>query len=64
MLTNHPDVYLYGSLKEAEAFIKNDPRIMTWKQQYEEAMSQVMAADQRSRWSGSPMQMRPTMGYP
>jgi hypothetical protein len=58
MLTNHPDVYLYGSLKEAEAYIKNDPRIMTWKQQYEEAMSQVMAADQRSRWSG-PMQIRP-----
>lgn len=64
MLTNHPDVYLYGSLKEAEAYIKNDPRIVTWKQQYEEAIAQVMGADQRARWSGSPMQIRPTMFYP
>ena len=64
MLTNHPDVYLYGSLKEAEAFIKNDPRIQTWKAQYEEAIAQVMAADQRSRWSGSPMQIRAGMSNP
>ena len=64
MLTNHPDVYLYGSLKEAEAFIKNDPRLGIWKQQYEEAISQVMAADLRSRWSGSPMQIRAGMFNP
>ena len=64
MLTNHPDVYLYGSLKEAEAFIKNDPRIATWKQQYEEAIAQVMAADQRARWSGGPMQIRAGMFNP
>ena len=63
MLTNHPDVYLYGSLKEAEAFIKNDPRLMTWKAQYEEALSQVMAADQRARWSGT-MQIRTAMFNP
>jgi hypothetical protein len=63
MLTNHPDVYLYGSLKEAEAYIKNDPRIQSWKIQYEEAIAQVMAADQRSRWSG-PMQIRAGMFNP
>lgn len=52
MLTNHPDVYLYGSLAEAEAFIKNDPRIEVWKSQYERAVMQVREADERARWSG------------
>lgn len=52
MLTNHPDVYLYGSLAEAEAFLKNDSRIPVWKAQYEQAVQQVREADQRERWPG------------
>ncbi len=31
MLTDNPDVYLYGALLEAEPFIKNDSRIQVWE---------------------------------
>ena len=57
MLTNHPDVYLYGSLKEAAGFVKDDPRLGSWKAQYEEALQQVKDADSRARWVG-PMTIR------
>lgn len=41
LLTNHPGVYLYGSLMEASHFLKNDARIPLWKQLFEEAMGEV-----------------------
>ena len=30
LFTNNPDLYLFAALAEAEAFIKNDPRIQLW----------------------------------
>ena len=41
VLTNHPDIYLYGSLVAAEPFIKNDARLATWKLLYETSLSQA-----------------------
>jgi hypothetical protein len=58
MLTNHPDVYLYGSLSHAEPYLKNDKRILTWKSLYEVALKQVEEADKKARWSGGPLQVR------
>jgi hypothetical protein len=58
MLTNHPDLYLYGSLIHAEPYLKNDKRILTWKTMYEMALKQVDDSDKKARWSGGPMQMR------
>jgi hypothetical protein len=55
MLTNHPDVYLYGSLAAAEPFLKNDKRLAVWKTLYEAALKQVDDADKNARWSGSPL---------
>ncbi len=57
VLTNHPDVYLYGSLLAAEAHIKNDPRIAMWKQHYDEAILGVIEADSRARYPG-PLRIR------
>lgn len=38
VLTNHPNLYLYGSLLQAEMFLKNDKRIGTWHDLYDKAM--------------------------
>lgn len=57
LLTNHPDVYLYGSLAEVEPYIKNDVRISLWKQLYQNGIDQIIGADQRERWGGSVLQM-------
>jgi len=38
VLTNYPNLYLYGSLLQAEMFLKNDKRISTWHDLYDKAM--------------------------
>ena len=41
MLTNNPDVYLYGTLLEAEPFIMNDARVPLWLAAFEKAVSDI-----------------------
>ena len=38
VLTDYPNIYLYGTLLQAEPYLKNDKRINTWHQLYEVAM--------------------------
>jgi hypothetical protein len=45
LIVNAPDLALYGSLAEAEAFVKNDSRIATWKALYADALR-----DYRDLW--------------
>lgn len=35
ILENHPDLYLYASLTEAQPYLNNDERIATWRTLYE-----------------------------
>ena len=55
---NAPDVLLYGSLLEAEPFIKNDERIALWLNAYNGAIRKLQDADDRDRHSGSAMRVR------
>ena len=55
---NAPDVLLYGSLLEAEPFIKNDERIGLWLNAYNSAVKKLQDADARDRHSGSAMRIR------
>ena len=55
---NAPDVLLYGSLLEAEPFIKNDERIALWLNAYNSAIRKLQDADDRDRHSGSAMRVR------
>jgi hypothetical protein len=41
LLTAHPDVYLYGSLLEAQPYLIDDARIATWSQLFDKAASEV-----------------------
>jgi len=45
MLTNHPDVYLFGSLVEAIPYIGNDERIPLWQAKYDAALLEVRRPD-------------------
>lgn len=58
LLSNAPSVYLYGSLLQAEPFLKNDKRIPVWEQRFEKALFDVIEADKRERWSGNSLAMR------
>jgi hypothetical protein len=59
LLDAAPDIYLYGSLLEAAAFMLDDPRIPLWQAAYTQVIGQLQSADRRARWSGSPLAVRP-----
>ena len=64
MLTNNPDVYLYGTLLEAEPFIMNDQRVGLWLAAFEKAVGDIQNQDNKDRHSGSQLRVMNTGGYP
>ena len=48
-----PDVLLYGSLLEAEPFIKNDKRLPLWQAMYDQSIAAIHAEERRESRSGS-----------
>ena len=63
MLTNNPDVYLYGSLMEAEPFLMNDARVQLWATAFKQAIADLQEQDNKDRHSGSTMRVMNTGGY-
>lgn len=59
LLTAAPDIYLYGSLLEAAAYLIDDPRVPLWQAAFTQVVGQLQSADRRARWSGAPMSVRP-----
>ena len=64
MLTNNPDVYLYGALLEAEPFLMNDQRVQLWATAFQESLSALQEQDNKDRHSCSAMRVMNTTGYP
>ena len=64
MLTNNPDVYLYGTLLEAEPFIMNDQRVPLWLAAFSKAVDDIQNQDNKDRHSGSQLRVMNTSGYP
>jgi len=60
MLTNHPDVYLYGALYFASTFIRGMDQVTVgqFKAQYESALQQVEMADEKDKYNGTPLIQR------
>jgi hypothetical protein len=63
LLTNAPDIYLYGSMLEAEPFIMNDERVPLWAQALETAIAAMQEQDNKDRHSGSALRVMNTGGY-
>ena len=49
LLTNHPDLYLYGTLLQAAPYIKDDARVSTWGSFYAKALKEVQNNAARSK---------------
>ena len=63
MITNAPDVYLYGCLLEAEPFILNDPRVQLLATAFQKSIQDIQEQDNRDRHSGSALRVMNTSGY-
>ncbi len=60
LLNEHPDLYLYGSLLAAEAYIANDDRLPLWKSAYDEALFELKNAGVRDQYGSAPLRPRGT----
>ena len=60
ILTNHPGVYLYGSLYHAANFLGGiEPnKLQNWLQLYQTGLERIERNDREDQWRGSPLQTR------
>ena len=49
LMTAHPDLYLFGSMCEAEAFGVNDERMPMWKVRRDEIFEEIIMRDRQTR---------------
>lgn len=59
VLASHPDIYLYGTLLMAEAFIFNDERLPLWRGAFDNAVAQLKGQGIGKRHGGGPLYPRP-----
>jgi hypothetical protein len=53
LLANAPDVYLFGSLVEAAAYLGDDAHLPQWEARYQSAIQRLQEGDDAGKWSGS-----------
>jgi len=63
IILNAPDVYLYGTLLQAEPFLMNDQRIPVWERALRQALADLQEQDDKDRHSGSELRVMNTSGY-
>jgi hypothetical protein len=60
ILTDHPAIYLYGSLFHAANFLGgySPQQVQSWQQMFATAMERLEQNDREDQFSGSPLQVR------
>jgi len=58
LTANAPDLLLYGSLIESEAYLVNDQRVPLWKSAFDEAINDANKQANKGRWPQGPIQVR------
>ena len=58
LLAAHPDIYLFGTLVEAEPYLKNDERMPMWTTRLDKALNDLGLQGQRERHTASGLRMR------
>lgn len=64
LLSLAPNVYLFGALMEAGAYIRDPAQLAEWSGQYAAAVSGLQSQDRRARHGGAPLVMRPATATP
>jgi hypothetical protein len=55
LLTNFPNLYLFGSLVAAEAYMGTDPRLKLWGDLYDNLIQKLAGSNERGQYGGSPL---------
>ena len=57
LLTNHPSIYLFAVLAEAQPFMLDDDRTALWEAKYAADREALKTSDQRAAYSGASMEL-------
>jgi hypothetical protein len=60
VLTNYPDLYLYGALVHSAPFIREDARLEMWKSLADQAYGELVQAMHEAEFDGNTPIIRPT----
>lgn len=63
LLADHPDLYLFGSLMQAEPYLKHDERIDVWGSALSVLLSDLTLADEKAMRGGNPLKVRLGRAY-
>lgn len=58
LLTEAPDIYLYGACLEAAPYLERDERVATWQQRFDAAIDELNTKREREEYSASVRPMR------
>jgi hypothetical protein len=58
LLSAAPDVYLYGALTQSAPYLKDDQRAPVWAGLYQNVITGLNTASERSRYSGTGLRLR------
>ena len=58
LLTNHPNIYLFGSLAEAGDYVQSDALVQKWEAKYKKGITELMLSDNNSMYGGSTLRVR------
>jgi hypothetical protein len=58
LLTESPDIYLYGTLAQSSPYLKEDERTAIWTSLYEKLVEDMRIADERARIGSSKLKPR------
>lgn len=53
LVTNHPDIYLYGALVESAPYLKDDARLQVWRFELERRLESLHLQTDRAQFSGT-----------
>ncbi len=53
LLTDHPDLYIYGALAHSAPYLKDDARVQLWKALHDEIAEELTQASEEEQFSGS-----------
>ena len=58
VLTDYPDIYIYGAMLQIAPFLHDDARVPLWSQAYGEAISAANISSQKAKASGSALRLQ------
>lgn len=61
LLTAHPDVYLFGSLAEAQGYVIDIDKLLIWKQRRDEVINEIEKLSEKTKGVGSVRVMGPVV---